>query len=137
MQWQAILRFGKFTVSPPMTIRVQNWKYLLCVGILTAGTCHYAVADPAPAQGQGAAAAAQALELLNEGKLPDAEDAYNNLISQFPTAGVVPEALFRLGYVQYLLAEYPRSISTLQRITTPPASPEVKGMLDNFFGGQT
>jgi TolA-binding protein len=131
MQWQAIPRFGKFTPSPPMTIRVQNWKYLLCVGILTAGWSHYGLAQtPQAPQGQGAAQAAQALELLNEGKLPDAEDAYNNLISQFPTAGVVPEARFRLGYVQYLLAEYPRAISTLQQITSPPASAEVKAAAD-------
>jgi TolA-binding protein len=83
-----------------------------------------------PAQAQGAAAAQQALELLNQGKLPEAEDAYNSLISQFPTAGIVPEALFRLGYVQYLGAEYPQSIASLQRITSPPAAPEVKAAAD-------
>jgi TolA-binding protein len=81
-------------------------------------------------QAQGAAAAQQALELLNEGKLPEAEDAYNALITQFPTSGVAPEGLFRLGYVQYLLAEYPQAIATLQRVVSPPASPEIKAAAD-------
>ena len=110
-----------------MTQRVQNWKSLLCIAILTAGSAHLAMGQ---GQAQGVAQAEQALELLNEGKLPEAEDAYNALITQFPTSGVAPEALFRLGYVQFLQAEYPQSISTLQRVVSPPASPEVKAAAD-------
>jgi TolA-binding protein len=131
MGWQAIPGFCNFTPSPPttypMTQRVHNLKSLLCIAILTAGCGHLAMAQ---GQAQGAAAAQQALELLNEGKLPEAEDAYNALITQFPTSGVAPEALFRLGYVQYLLAEYPRAIATLQRVTSPPATPEIKAAAD-------
>ncbi len=83
-----------------------------------------------PGEVQGAAAAAQALELLNEGKLPEAEDAYSTLLSQFPTSGAAPEARFRLGYVQYLQAEYPQAINSLKAITSPPASADIKAAAD-------
>jgi len=83
-----------------------------------------------PSSAQGAAAAAAALDLLNSGKLPEAEDAYNSLISQYPTAGVVPEARFRLGYIQYLQGEYDQAVSSLQRVVSPPASIEIKTAAD-------
>ena len=112
-----------------MTNRVKNWKTFLCFAILTLGVNYVSPGDPPPAA-QGADAAAKALDLLNSGKLPEAEDAYAALIQQFPTSGVVPEALFRLGYVQYLQGEYNQAVGTLQRITSPPATPEVKTAAD-------
>jgi TolA-binding protein len=75
-------------------------------------------------------AAAHALELLNGGDLAGAEDAYTQLLGQYPTAGVAPEATFRLGYVQYMRGEFPQAIATLNKITSPPATPEIKAAGD-------
>jgi TolA-binding protein len=115
-----------------MTQRAKFWKFLLCFAVLTGGSKLPAPGQTAPA-GIGAAsdqAAAHALDLMNNGKLPDAEQAYMQLISQYPTAGVVPEALFRLGYVQYLQQEYNPAIDTLNRIVSPPATPAIKAAGD-------
>jgi TolA-binding protein len=51
-------------------------------------------------------------------------------LGQFPTAGVAPEALFRLGYVQYMRGEFPEAIATLNKIVSPPATPEIKAAGD-------
>ncbi len=50
--------------------------------------------------------AAQALDLLNNGKLPEAAAAYSTLLEKYPNSGAVPEAMFRLGYIQYVQGEY-------------------------------
>jgi TolA-binding protein len=112
-----------------MTNRVKNCKSFLCFALLTLAP-HYFAAGAPPVAAQGADAAAKALDLLNSGKLPEAEDAYAALIQQFPTSGVAPEALFRLGYIQYLQGEYNQAVGTLQRITSPPATAEVKTAAD-------
>jgi TolA-binding protein len=81
--------------------------------------------------GQAAdAAAAQALQLLNSGKLQDAEAGYNDILQRYPNSGVVPEAEFRLGYIQYAEGNYPLAIETLKRIKSPPATPEIKAAGD-------
>jgi TolA-binding protein len=87
---------------------------------------------PARGQGQapiGAAAdamAQQALELLNNGKLTEAADAYDTLLNKYPNSGDVPEAYFRLGYIQYVQGDYATALTTLRHIASPPATPEVK-----------
>ena len=70
--------------------------------------------------------AAQALDLLNNGKLKEAGDMYTSLLSKYPNSGAVPEALFRLGYIQYVQGDYANAVKTLNRITVPPALPSIK-----------
>jgi TolA-binding protein len=121
-----------------MTNRVKTSKILLCFVICASSLTRFSQAarPPAPPPPPGGIlqasenAAAQALDLLNSGKLPEAEDAYADLIAKYPTAGVVPEAIFRLGYVQYLEEKYDQSVQTLKRIVSPPATPEIKAAAD-------
>jgi TolA-binding protein len=114
-----------------MTRRVKNWKIFLGFAIFTSGCfCGGRVHGQGPVGPASDQAAAQALELLNSGKLGDAENAYLQLIAQYPTAGVVPEALFRLGYVQYMRGEYTQAIDTLGKIVSPPATPAIKAAAD-------
>jgi TolA-binding protein len=116
-----------------MTRRLHPWKSFVCFAIFTAGLsyCSPGAPDTGGGIGQAAdAAAAAALDLLNSGKLPDAENAYTALLLQFPTSGVAPEAMFRLGYVQYLQGETDAALITLKRIVSPPATPEIKAAAD-------
>ena len=43
----------------------------------------------------------------------EAADVYASLIQKYPTAGAVPEALYRLGYAQFVLGDYPGALATL------------------------
>jgi len=78
-------------------------------------------------------AAARALDLLNQGKLQDAEQAYSEILSHYPTSSVMPEAQYRLGYIQYAEGNYPEAIATLRRIKSPPATPQIKAAADELI----
>ena len=137
MQWQAISGFGNFALFPPMKNRVKTWKSVLCFAVCTTGLNYAAPgatpAAPPPAGGISQAAddlSAQALDLLNNGKLPEAADAYSTLLVKYPNSGAVPEALFRLGYIQYVQGQYALAVTTLKRIISPPATPDIKAAGD-------
>lgn len=51
-------------------------------------------------------------------------------MKQYPNSGDVPEAMFRMGYIQYVQGAYQPAIATLKRIVSPPATPEVKAAGD-------
>jgi TolA-binding protein len=76
------------------------------------------------------AASAKALDLLNNGNLPEAEDAYAGVLKTYPTSEIVPEVMFRLGYVQYMEGKYDQAVATLKRIASPPAPPGIKTAAD-------
>lgn len=80
----------------------------------------------AQAPGAPEQAAAQALELLNSGRQKEAADAYAAILKNYPTSSVVPEAQFRLGYLDFLLGDYDASIETLKKVLGPPAPPELQ-----------
>jgi len=80
------------------------------------------------AQGDPNQAAARALDLFNAGQTKDAAEAYAQLLQDFPTAPVVSEAQFRLGYLDYLLGDYDKGIDVLQKVLGPPAPPEIQQM---------
>jgi len=119
-----------------MRNRAKTWQRIIYLAVCAAGLAHLSQAQnpPAPApQVIGQAAdnlAAQALDLLNNGNLTDAATAYSSLLDKYPNSGAVPEALFRLGYIEYVQGDYPGAITTLQRIVSPPASPEIKAASD-------
>lgn len=120
-----------------MRNRVNTWKSLLCAAICAASLNSAAPgatpAAPPPPGGIGQAAddmSAQALDLLNNGKLKEAGDLYSTLLAKYPNSGAVAEALFRLGYIQYVQGDYPQAVKTLNRIMSPPATPEIKAAGD-------
>lgn len=117
-----------------MTNRVKTWKSLLCFAIFTIGLNHFSLGVPdAASAAPDAAAAAAALDLLNSGKLPEAEQAYSQFLTQYPTSGMMPEATFRLGYIQFLNGEYTLAVGTLNQIVSPPATPEIKAAADSLL----
>ena len=141
MQWQAISRFCNFALLPPMINRVKSWKIIVCFAICASGLncappAAYADPSPAPAPpvvGIGEASdelSAQALDLFNKGKLAEAADAYTTLLTKFTNSGDVPEAEFRLGYILYVQGVYDKAVAMLNKITSPPATPEIKAAGD-------
>ena len=126
-----------------MRNRVKTWKYLCSCALCAAGLSTLSEGatttpkgpppPPPPPGGIGQASddlAAQALDLLNNGKLDDAMTAYQSLISKYPNSGDVPEALFRMGYIQYVQGNYDQAVATLKRIVSPPATDEIKAAGD-------
>ena len=117
-----------------MTQRAKTWKTFVCFAIFTAGVRFTSSTAPgAEAATPSAAAAAKALDLFNSGNLSGAEDAYNTFLSQYPTAGEAPEALFRLGYIQYLQGEYNPALMTLGKLKAPPATLAIKSAGDSLI----
>ncbi len=89
-----------------------------------------AIADPPAITQEADALSTQALDLLNSGNLSGAATDYSQLIQRYPNSEKVPEAMFRLGYIEYMQGDYDGAVSTLQRITSPPASPDIKAAAD-------
>lgn len=86
---------------------------------------------PFKARGQGAPPAAkqrdqqemeQAEALYEQQKYKEAAAIYEQIPKQFATSAFIPEAAFRLGYVQFLLGDYDNSVQTLEKI------PALKGV---------
>jgi TolA-binding protein len=101
-----------------------SFKVPLLAGLLVlcgAPTDSFAQADPNQA-------AAQALDLYNAGRTKDAAEAYAQLLQDFPTAPVVPEAQFRLGYLDYLLGDFDKGIDILNKVLNPASPPELQEM---------
>ena len=124
-----------------MRIRAKTWKnivgFTICATGLACAVPGLAQLPkptppgaPAPIGAASDAVAAQALDLLNAGKLDEAFAAYTSLIQRFPNSGDVPEAYFRMGYIQYVQKKYPEAIATLSKIKAPPALPEIKAAAD-------
>jgi len=110
-----------------MTERVKTWKILALCAVLSGGlTISSPGQAPNPITAAAEKAAAEALDQLNSGNLGGAENSYAQLLSQYPTAGVAPEATFRLGYIQYMQGEYAAAVETLKKLQSPPATPAIK-----------
>ena len=91
-------------------------------------------ADHLRAQGAAAEqAAAAALELFNRGQNPEAAAAYEKVLKDYPTSVVVPEATFRLGFLNYLMGNYDKGIDLLKKVMSPPASPEIQELATNLL----
>jgi TolA-binding protein len=68
-------------------------------------------------------AANTALELMNSGKLPEAAAAFEDVIKKYPTSTLIPDTQYRLANLYYIMGEYDKCRSYIDKITRPP-SPE-------------
>jgi tetratricopeptide (TPR) repeat protein len=124
MVWQASGASGMFAHSKNMNRRFDSllMRSLVLVFFALSAWPGTALSQQNPAD----QAAAQALELFNSGRNEEAAAAYEQLLKSFPTAPVVPEAQFRLGYLYFVLGKHDESIELLKKTLVPPASPEVQ-----------
>ncbi len=80
----------------------------------------------APAQEAANEALAAANESYNAGDYPAAVEAYEKLLSDYPTSPVVANAQLQLAFSYYLTGENQKALDTLQTFFAgPPAPPEL------------
>lgn len=115
-------------------------RRLLLASILTTGAftlpCTQVQAQVVSAE----AATADAFRLLNENDLKGAADAFENIVKKYPTSLSATDALFRLGYVYFLMGDYDKSLTYIKKVLGPPASPELieqgAGLLPQALAGK-
>ena len=104
--------------------------------IILAGLFLMATSPVNSLRAQGGApeqAAAVALDLFNRGQNAEAAAAYEKILKDYPTSIVVPEATFRLGFLNYLMGNYDKGIELLKKVMAPPASPEIQELASNLL----
>ncbi len=58
----------------------------------------------------------QAQELFGQQKYAEAAKIFEAIPKEFVTSVYIPEATFRLGYIQFLLGDYDKAVATLQAV---------------------
>lgn len=93
------------------------------------------LARPALAQSPGAATAANAAyELFSAGNHKEAAAAYEKLLKDFPTDGVIPAAQLQLAFCYYLLGQFQPAQDILTKLSSgPPIAPELKQIADGLL----
>jgi len=91
--------------------------------------------QPLFAQSQGAAAAnAAAYDLFVSGNYQGAAEAYEKLLKDYPTDGLVPAAQIQLAYTYFFLADYAKAEQALAKATSgPPLSPALAETAAGFL----
>jgi TolA-binding protein len=102
-------------------------RRLLLASFLAAGSLilPYESIAQAPSADQATAAATQ---LMNEGKYPEAAEAFEKVVKDYPTSTTASDAQFRVGYLNYLTGNYSKSLDFLNKILLPPAPDELVEM---------
>lgn len=99
-------------------------RRLLLASFLAAGALAFPVSGPAQAPSAEQATNA-AMQLMNDGKYPEAAQAYEKVAKDYPTALSASDAQFRVGYLNYLIGNYNKSLEFLNKVLKPPASEEL------------
>ncbi|MEI8234195.1 MAG: tetratricopeptide repeat protein [Verrucomicrobiota bacterium] len=68
---------------------------------------------------------ATALQLMNDGKLAEAAAAFEDVIKKYPTSTFVSDAQYRLATLYYMLGDYEKSRTFIQKTLVPPAPADI------------
>jgi outer membrane protein assembly factor BamD (BamD/ComL family) len=95
----------------------------------------FCLLDPLRAQSRAAADAnAAAYEIYSSGDYRTAATAYEKLLKDFPTDGIVPSAQVQLAFCYYFLAQFDAASGMLAKaLSGPPLPPELKQIADGFL----
>jgi TolA-binding protein len=87
------------------------------------------------AQSQAAASANDAAyALFSSGDYTSAAAAYEKLLKDYPTDGIVPVATIQLAFSQFFLGKYDEAQATLAKVLSgPPLTPDAAQVADNFL----
>ncbi len=83
---------------------------------LNTGKLFAQAAPPAEAKPLDVQQNDKASALLNAQKYAEAYTAYEAIPKNYPTSIYVPEATFRMGYIDFLLGNYDKSVATLEKV---------------------
>ncbi len=94
-----------------------------------------ALLGPVQAQSKGAADAyAAAYETYSSGDYKAAAAAYEKLLKDYPTDGIVPSAQLQLAFCYYFLTQFDQALNILTRAQSgPPLAPELKQTADGLI----
>ncbi len=100
----------------------------VCLLLLVSAASLTAQSKPA------ADANAAAYDIYSTGDYQNAAAAYEKLLKDFPTDGIVPGAQVQLAFAYYFLARFDEAIAILAKATAgPPLPPELKQITDGFL----
>ena len=102
-------------------------RHLLLASFLAAGALTLPTLSQAQAPSAQQATEA-ATQLMNESKFPEAAAAFEKVVKDYPTSTSASDAQFRVGYLNYLLGNYDKSLTFLNKILLPPAPDELVEM---------
>jgi len=95
------------------------------------------LSSPLAAHAQSPAAAAAndaAYALFSSGDYPGAAAAYEKLIKDYPTDGIISTATIQLAFAQFFLGNFDQAQATLAKaLTGPPLPAEAAEAVDNFL----
>ncbi|MDD5350666.1 MAG: tetratricopeptide repeat protein [Chthoniobacteraceae bacterium] len=66
-----------------------------------------------------------ASQLMTDGKLPEAAAAFEDFLKKYPTSTGISDAQYRLATLYFMLGDYDKSRTFIQKTQVPPASPEI------------
>lgn len=96
---------------------IRSFTYLLCALLLLA-------APSLHAQSKGAADAnAQAYEIFASGDYANAAAAYEKLLKDYPTDGIIPSVTIQLAYSYFLMADFTKAEAALTKARSGPPLP--------------
>jgi TolA-binding protein len=68
---------------------------------------------------------AAALQLMNDGKLAESAAAFEDILKKYPTSTFVSDAQYRLATLYYLLGDYEKSRTYIQKTLVPPTPADI------------
>ncbi len=75
-----------------------------------------------------------ALQLISEGKYPEAIKLYEGIPQKYPTSGMIPESKFRLGYIYFVTGDYDKARSQFGlTIATKGVTPDIVELCYSFI----
>lgn len=107
---------------------------LAAISLSAASTTAYAQGIPAEQAHQNA------LKLISDNNLPEAATALEKFLKDYPTSMVVADAQYRLATVYFMLGEYDKSRTYIQKTQQPPTPPDYMelgaGLLPQVLAGK-
>lgn len=108
---------------PLVKLKTMYKQWIGCGRALTAaaGLMVIAFGMPAEAYGQAATVLAQGQDQFNAGQYEEAAQTFENLVKNYQTSELRPQAEMQAGYAYFLAGDYDKAIGFLKPLTDPKA----------------
>ncbi|MCX6967242.1 MAG: tetratricopeptide repeat protein [Verrucomicrobia bacterium] len=92
---------------------------------LLTSACAFCVSSAQAQTASAEEASNAALQLMNEGKLPDAAAAFESVLKNYPTSMGVSDTQYRLATLYFILGDYEKSRALIQKLLAPPTPADI------------